>query len=203
MIFTVAIDGPAAAGKGTIARAIATHFGFEHLDTGLLYRVVGLKTLAGADPITAALDLVPYDLKSDGLRTAAVAQAASKIAAIPEVRDAFLDFQRRFAKRDGGAVIDGRDIGSMICPDADVKLYITASPQVRAERRLKELAPKTTGLTYETVLADVLARDTADRERATSPLVQPDDAIVFDTSDLSITDATSQAIEHVNAVLNA
>lgn len=199
MKFTVAIDGPAAAGKGTVARAVADHFGFSHLDTGLLYRVVGKKTLGGADPIEAARALLPEDLQADGLRNAPVAQAASKVAVIPEVRDAFLDFQRRFARREGGAVIDGRDIGSVICPDAEVKLFITASPQVRAQRRFAELSAKTEGLQFEKVLADVIARDKLDSERETSPLIQVADAVRVDTSDMTITDAVAFAVETIKA----
>ncbi|MEM6308057.1 MAG: d(CMP) kinase [Pseudomonadota bacterium] len=202
MQFTVAIDGPAAAGKGTIARAVAAYFKFAHLDSGLLYRVVGKKMIEGADPIQAALSLIPNDLNADGLRTAQVAQAASQVAKIPEVRTAFLEFQRRFARQTGGAVIDGRDIGTVICPRAEVKLYVTASPMVRANRRYKELAPNTPGLTHDTVLADVIARDKADRERAASPLMQADDAIVIDTSDLSIEDAVARSIDHVKTVFN-
>ena len=133
--FTVAIDGPAAAGKGTVSKAVAAHFGFAHLDTGLLYRAVGAKVLAGADAIDAALTLVVDDLDDANLRTSDVAQAASKVAVIAEVRAALLDFQRSFATRAGGAVLDGRDIGTVICPDAPVKLFVTASAEVRARCR--------------------------------------------------------------------
>jgi len=195
--FTVAIDGPAAAGKGTVARAVADHFGFAHLDTGLLYRAVGKKTLDGMDPIEAARALQPEDLQVQGLRNAPVAQAASRVAVIPEVRAAFLDFQRCFARREGGAVIDGRDIGSVICPDAEVKLFITASPQVRAERRFTELSAKTDGVQFEKVLADVIARDKLDRERETSPLVQVVDAVRVDTSDMSIAQAVETAVKTI------
>ncbi len=198
MIFCVAIDGPAAAGKGTVARAVAAHFGFAHLDSGLLYRVVGKKVIEGADAIVAARALQPEDLAADGLRTAPVAQAASKVAAIPEVRDAFLEFQRQFARRDGGAVIDGRDIASVICPDAEAKLFVTASPHVRAQRRLEELSQRFEGLTFEKVLSDVIARDKADSERETSPLVQVPDAVVIDTSDMAIADAVNAAIAVVS-----
>jgi cytidylate kinase len=132
MIFTVAIDGPAAAGKGTVARELAHRFGLAHLDTGLLYRAVGAK---GGDPATAARTLEAADLARDDLRSAEAGQAASRVAAIPEVRAALVDFQRAFARREGGAVLDGRDIGTVICPEAEVKLYVTASPEVRAHRR--------------------------------------------------------------------
>ena len=132
MKFTVAIDGPAAAGKGTISRAVADHFGFAHLDTGLLYRAVGARVLAGDDPVAAARALVPEDLESDTLRTQAVAEAASEAAVIPQVRAALVDFQREFARRDGGAVLDGRAIGTVICPSAEAKLFVTASASLPA-----------------------------------------------------------------------
>ena len=131
MGFTVAIDGPAASGKGTIGRAVADHFGFAYLDTGLLYRAIGRKVLDGVDPIKAAKALVTEDLQRDDLRTTEVAQAASKTSQIPEVRAALLDFQRAFAMRSGGAVLDGRDIGTVICPEAQVKLFVTASDAAR------------------------------------------------------------------------
>ena len=195
MPFTVAIDGPAAAGKGTVSKAVAAHFGFAHLDTGLLYRAVGSKVLAGADAVQAARELVPDDLESPDLRTQAIAKAASNVAKIADVRAALVAFQQSFARRDGGAVLDGRDIGTVICPDADVKLFVTASPQVRAERRFAELVGKGADVTPEGVLADVEARDKQDRERATAPLVAADDAIVIDTSDLSIDAAVAAAVK--------
>ena len=142
MTFTVAIDGPAAAGKGTISMAVAAHFGLAHLDTGLLYRAVGARVLVGVDAIDAARDLRAVDLDGDALRTADIAQAASRAAAIPEVRAALVDFQRAFATRQGGAVLDGRDIGTVICPDAAVKLFVTARAEVRAQRRFEELSDK-------------------------------------------------------------
>lgn len=200
MSFTVAIDGPAAAGKGTISKAVAAHFGFAHLDTGLLYRAVGAKVLAGGDPIAVALALDPVDLENDDLRTAAVAQAASEVAVIPQVRAALAAFQRSFAGRAGGAVLDGRDIGTVICPDANVKLFVTASPACRAERRYAELKAKGADVTLESVLADVKARDARDSSRAASPLVAADDAVLLDTSDLTIDDAIDQAIAIISAV---
>ncbi|MDP5087018.1 MAG: (d)CMP kinase [Yoonia sp.] len=200
MSFTVAIDGPAAAGKGTISKAVAAHFGFAHLDTGLLYRAVGAKVLAGGDPIAVALALDPVDLENDDLRTAAVAQAASEVAVIPQVRAALAAFQRSFAARAGGAVLDGRDIGTVICPDANVKLFVTASPACRAERRYAELKAKGADVTLESVLADVKARDARDSSRAASPLVAADDAVLLDTSDLTIDDAIDQAIAIISAV---
>ncbi|KPQ07630.1 MAG: cytidylate kinase Cmk [Rhodobacteraceae bacterium HLUCCA12] len=152
MRFTVAIDGPAAAGKGTISRAVAAHFGFAHLDTGLLYRAVGVK---GGDPVAAARALTPADLDRDDLRSLAAGEAASRVAAIPEVRSALTAFQRDFARREGGAVLDGRDIGTVICPEAEVKLFVTASPEERARRRWLESG---NGESLETVLAQVRAR---------------------------------------------
>jgi cytidylate kinase len=199
MIFTVAIDGPAAAGKGTISKAVAAHFVFAHLDTGLLYRAVGAKVLAGADPIAAARALDPRDLEDDNLRTPEVAQAASETAVIADVRSALVDFQRKFAAREGGAVLDGRDIGTVICPDADVKLFVTASAECRAERRFKELADKGMDITLDQVLADVKTRDARDRSRETAPLIPADDAVLIDTSDMTITQAVAAAIAAVEA----
>jgi cytidylate kinase len=193
MIFTVAIDGPAAAGKGTISRAVAAHFGFQHLDTGLLYRAVGAK---GGDPIAAAASLSAADLARDDLRSLAAGQAASIVAAIPQVRAALTDFQRRFARQPGGAVLDGRDIGTVICPEAEVKLYVTASPEVRAHRRWLE-----TGGDAARVLAEVIERDNRDMNRADAPLKPAPDALMIDTSDLSIDQAVAAAIAAVAAAL--
>ena len=197
--FTIAIDGPAAAGKGTVSKAVAAHFGFMHLDTGLLYRAVGAKVLAGMEPVEAALTLDAQDLENDALRTPSVAQAASKVAVIAEVRAALLDFQRSFAARAGGAVLDGRDIGTVICPDAHVKLFVTASAQVRAERRFAELSARGIDDSFDQVLADVQARDKRDRERVEAPLRPADDAVTIDTSDLSIEQAVAQAVAVVQA----
>ena len=199
MTFTVAIDGPAAAGKGTISKAVAAHFGFAHLDTGLLYRAVGAKVLAGGDPVAVARALDPADLEDDSLRTPAVAEAASKVAAIAEVRDALTDFQRSFARRAGGAVLDGRDIGTVICPGADAKLFVTASAECRAVRRHRELVDKGMAIELADVVADVKARDARDSSRATAPLVAADDAVLIDTSDLSIADAVARAVAVVEA----
>lgn len=193
MKFTVAIDGPAAAGKGTISRAIAAQFGFAHLDTGTLYRGVGLAVLNGADPVQAARTLDPATLTDEVLRTAKVAQAASKVAVMQEVRDALTQFQRDFARREGGAVLDGRDIGTVICPRAEVKLFVTASAEVRATRRFRELSAKDPSLTPETVLADVKARDARDQDRSHAPMVAAPDAVRLDTSDMSIDMAVEQA----------
>lgn len=199
--FTVAIDGPAAAGKGTISKAVAAHFGFAHLDTGLLYRAVGARVLDGADPLEAARGLQPDDLARDGLRSAAVAQAASRVAVLPEVRAALVDFQRAFAARDGGAVLDGRDIGTVICPNAEVKLFVTASANVRAARRHAELVAAGEAADPAVVLADVIARDARDSERATAPLKPAADAIVIDTSEMTIAQAVARAVAAVAARL--
>ena len=199
MTFTVAIDGPAAAGKGTISKAVAAHFGFAHLDTGLLYRAVGAKVRDGADPIEAAVGLTAEDLEAPDLRTQAVADQASRVAVIPEVRAALVTFQRSFARRAGGAVLDGRDIGTVICPEADVKIFVTASAERRAERRHKELAERGNVQSFDEVLAAVVERDTRDRERATAPLVAASDATELDTSDLTIDAAVARAIGIVNA----
>ncbi len=193
MIFTVAIDGPAAAGKGTIARALAAEFGFAHLDTGLLYRAVAAK---GGDPIVAAQNLTATDLARPDLRTLAAGQAASRIATIPEVRAALVQFQRRFARQTGGAVVDGRDIGTQICPEAEVKLFVTASPQVRAHRRWLEL-----GGDEAQVLAEVVERDQRDMGRAASPLQAAQDALVLDTSTMTVAEALDAATGAVRARL--
>lgn len=194
MGFTVAIDGPAAAGKGTVSRAVARHFGFAHLDTGLLYRAVGAKVLEGMTPEEAAETLQAADLENEDLRSNAVAEAASRAAAIPAVRAALVDFQRSFAMRAGGAVLDGRDIGTVICPDAQVKLFITATPEVRAARRHAELRAKGEDVTLGQVLADVEARDARDSSRAEAPLKPAPDAEEMDTSTMDIDAAVARAI---------
>ena len=186
MKFCVAIDGPAAAGKGTIGRALAARFGFAHLDTGLLYRAVGAK---GGDPVAAALGLTADDLARGDLRSMAAGQAASRVAVIPAVRAALVEFQRRFARAEGGAVLDGRDIGTVICPGAEVKLYVTASPQVRAERRWREV-----GGDLAQVLAEVVERDRRDMDRAEAPLRPAEDAVLLDTSVMTIDDAVQAAV---------
>ena len=197
--FTVAIDGPAASGKGTISKAVAAHFGFAHLDTGLLYRAVAAKTLQGIAPAEAAQQLVPGDLEADALRTPDVAQEASKVAVIPAVRAALVRFQRSFATRAGGAVLDGRDIGTVICPDAQVKLFVTASPEVRAQRRFAELSGKGIDATFEGVLADVEARDQRDMNRDQAPLRPADDAVQIDTTEMAIADAVAAAVALIEA----
>lgn len=194
MIFTVAIDGPAAAGKGTISRAVAERFGFRHLDTGLLYRAVGMK---GGDPVEAARHLTPEDLGRCDLRTLEAGQAASRVAALPEVRAALVDFQRRFARGKGGAVLDGRDIGTVICPEAEVKLFVTASPEVRAHRRWLEV-----GGDEARVLSEVRERDARDMGRADAPLRRAEDAVLIDTSRMGIDDAVAAAVSVVAARLS-
>ena len=193
----IAVDGPAAAGKGTIARALARHFGYHFLDTGALYRRVGLGVLRGGkDPqdksaaIAVARTLDAGFFSDADLRNEAVGAAASIIAAIPEVRAILLEFQRGFARQKPGAVLDGRDIGTVVCPDAGVKLFVTASPEVRARRRQAELGTKS----YEAVLAEIRTRDARDSGRATAPLVAAPDAVVIDTSAMAIEEAVNAAI---------
>ena len=198
----IAVDGPAAAGKGTIARALARHFGFHFLDTGALYRMVGLAAIrAAGEPITtasaiaAANGLDPSSFVDADLRTEKVGAAASIVAVIPEVRAALLEFQRSFARKPPGAVLDGRDIGTVVCPDAHAKLFITASPDVRARRRQVELG----ATDYEAVLADIRARDARDSQRATAPLVAAPDAVTLDTSEMDIAAAVAAAVAVVEA----
>ena len=194
MIFTVAIDGPAAAGKGTIARAVSQQFGFRYLDTGLLYRAVGAR---GGDPVRAAETLRDADLARDGLRTAEAGQAASRVAAIPAVRAALVAFQRRFARAEGGAVLDGRDIGTVICPEAEVKLFVTAADEIRAARRWVELGGDACRMSPGQMLADLRARDARDAARETAPLRAAPDALLLDTSELTIDAAVDKAIKAI------
>ena len=201
--FVVAIDGPAAAGKGTIAKAVAKHFGFAYLDTGLLYRAVGARALLGENPVEAARKMEAGFLNAPNLRSAEVANKASEVAALPDVRSALFDFQRHFAQHSGGAVLDGRDIGTAICPDAEVKLFITATPQTRAKRRLEELKQSGTKIDYQTVLKDVKARDARDMSRKDAPLVAAEDARVIDTTALDIGQSIEKAIAFIRAAQNA
>jgi CMP/dCMP kinase len=187
----VAVDGPAASGKGTLARRLARHFGLNYLDTGSLYRAVALRALtAGADPadpvaaVAAARQVEVGDLDDLRLRDDKVAQAASVVAAIPGVRAALLAFQRDFARRGEGAVLDGRDIGTVVCPDADAKVFLTATVEARAMRRFKELQARGAAAIYERVLQDMKLRDARDRERHTAPLVRASDAFELDTTAL-------------------
>lgn len=202
MKFVVAIDGPAAAGKGTIARAVADHFGLAHLDTGMLYRAVGKRALDQGRgvidegvAVLCARQLSDADLKVSDLRGALASRAASRVAAMPEVRAALLEYQRTFAARDGGAVLDGRDIGTVICPKADVKIYVTAAPEVRAARRFSELADAGAQTSLAKVLYDIRSRDARDAERDTAPMRAAGDALLLDTTELAIDAAVAKATE--------
>ena len=199
MALTIAVDGPAASGKGTIGRALAERFGLGYLDTGLLYRAVGRRMLDGEAPVAAARALCAADLEAEGLRGPEAAEAASRVAAIPEVRAALVDFQRAFAAREGGAVLDGRDIGTVICPDAPVKLYVTATAEARAARRFKELAGQGHATSFEDVLADIRARDARDAGRADAPMRAAEDAVRIDTTELDVAAAIARAVAEVAA----
>jgi cytidylate kinase len=194
----IAIDGPAAAGKGTLARRLAAHFGLPHLDTGLLYRAVGLKAEeTGLPPAEVAAGLEAADLANSELRTDRAGQAASKVAAMPEVRANLLDFQKKFASQATGAVLDGRDVGTVICPDAHVKLFVTASVESRAERRYQELREKGLDPIKPRVLAEMAERDRRDSERAAAPLKAAPDAFHLDTSDMDADAAFAAALAFI------
>ncbi|WP_407528604.1 (d)CMP kinase [Methylobacterium oryzisoli] len=202
----IAIDGPAASGKGTLARRLALHYGLPHLDTGLLYRAVALALLDAdrdlADPAAAedaARSLRAESLGDTRLRERAMGEAASVVSALPAVRAALLDWQRRFAGAEGGAVLDGRDIGTVVCPDAPVKLFITAAPEERARRRHRELGGRGEAVAYEAVLADIQRRDARDKDRAAAPLRIAEDAVVIDTTDLDAEAAFRAATAVVEA----
>ena len=204
----VAIDGPAASGKGTLARALAARFGLAHLDTGLLYRAVAARVLrAGGDPrdaagaAAAAAGLEAADLEAPDLRDEAVGAAASVVAALPGVRRALVAWQRRFAARPGGAVLDGRDIGTVILPSAPVKIFLTASPAVRAERRHNELRARGAGSIKSVVLRELADRDARDRERAAAPLAPAPDALLLDTTDLDAEAVLAAAVDFIVARL--
>jgi len=196
----IAVDGPAASGKGTIARAIAKHFGLPHMDTGLLYRAVALNLWRwGGDPASEfealrACDELGFDPDDPELRSEPVSRIASTISAYPSVRAALLERQQDFAHQPGGAVLDGRDIGTVIAPDADVKLFVTAAREVRAERRLKELTGRRMNAHYDDVLADLTARDARDSGREVAPLKPATDAILLDTSSLDPNEAVAEAV---------
>jgi cytidylate kinase len=196
----IAVDGPAASGKGTIARALARHYGLPHLDTGLLYRAVAATVLRGGlDPASAADAVASCGfedalLDDPWLRTDEVGKIASVVSAYPPVRAALLDRQRRFAQQPGGAVLDGRDIGTVIAPDADVKLFVKATPTIRAQRRHLELRKQGANTSLDRVLADIRARDERDSHRSEAPMRQAEDAVVLDTSFLSIDAAIQRAI---------
>jgi cytidylate kinase len=199
----VAVDGPAASGKGTIARALARHFSLPHLDTGLLYRAVGLNLLRyGGDPesefaAVRACDFSQVDFADPELKSEAAGGVASRISAYPLVRAALVERQRDFAAQPGGAVLDGRDIGTVIAPDADAKLFVTASPEIRARRRFDELVRLGLRVHYEDVLLDIQARDARDSGRATAPLRMADDAELLDTTELGVDDAVGRALKAV------
>jgi cytidylate kinase len=196
----IAVDGPAASGKGTIARALARHYGLPHMDTGLLYRAVALNLWRwGGDPSSEfealrATSELNLDAGDPELRSEPVSKVASSISAYASVRAALLERQQEFARQAGGAVLDGRDIGTVIAPDADVKLYVTASAEVRARRRQQELLGRGMNVHFEDVLADVRARDERDSTRAAAPLKQAPDALLLDTSELTIEEAIAEAL---------
>jgi len=199
----IAVDGPAASGKGTIARALAQHFGLPHMDTGLLYRAAALNLWRwGGDPgneFEAARACAELNLDADDpeLRSEPVSKIASAISAYPAVRAALLERQQEFARGLGGSVLDGRDIGTVIAPNAQVKLFVTASPEVRAGRRMRELESRGMHAHYDDVLADIHARDERDSSRDAAPLRQADDAILLDTSDLDVDQAIAEAVRLV------
>jgi cytidylate kinase len=204
----IAIDGPAASGKGTLAKRLAAHYGLRHLDTGLLYRAVAKALLdAGARPddharaVAAAKAIDPAQFDEAALKRHGIGEAASVVSAIPEVRAALFNFQQAFAAMPPGAVLDGRDIGTVICPNADVKIFVVAAPEVRAHRRVLELRERGESVNEADILADILARDERDRSRAAAPLVQAPDAHRLDTSALDIEAAVRAAREVVERVL--
>ncbi|HVF83314.1 MAG TPA: (d)CMP kinase [Sphingomicrobium sp.] len=199
----IAVDGPAASGKGTVARALARHFGLPHLDTGTLYRAVALNLLRwGGDPDSEfaalrACDGIAALTEDEELRSETVGGVASRISAYPSIRSALLDRQRDFATQPGGSVLDGRDIGTVIAPDAPAKLFVTARPEIRAERRLAELLGRGMTVHLEDVLTDIRARDERDSHRAAAPLVKAADAMLLDTSELDRKAAVAEAIRLV------
>jgi len=203
--FVIAVDGPAASGKGTIARAVAQHYGLPHMDTGLLYRAVALKLWRwGGDASNEfealrACDDLGFDPSDEELRSEPVSRIASKVSSYSSVRDSLLQRQQDFASQEGGAVLDGRDIGTVIAPDADAKLFVTASPEVRAQRRVRELLERGMPGHYEDVLLDIRARDERDATRDIAPLRQAVDADLLDTSDLDVDQAIAEAIRLVGA----
>ena len=204
----IAVDGPAASGKGTIARALARHFGLPHMDTGLLYRTVALSMFRfGGDPasefeaVRACEGIAQIDPSDPELRSEVVGSIASRISAYPGVRSALLDRQRNFAAQASGAVLDGRDIGTVIAPEATIKLFVTASPEVRAQRRVRELLERGMPAHYEDVLIDIRARDARDSGREAAPLAQASDAKLIDTSEMDIDAAIAAAISLVEAKL--
>lgn len=209
----IAIDGHSASGKGTLARRIAAHFGLAHLETGALYRAVALKVARAGGPqdaataAAAARALGPAELTDPALREEAIGELASRLAALQPVRDALLEFQRDFAARPpgavAGAVLDGRDVGTVVCPDADHKIFLTASPEVRAARRAKELREKGLAVIDSAVLDDMRRRDARDSERAAAPLKAASDALVLDTSVLDVEQAFRAALAFIEQRIGA
>ena len=204
----IAIDGPAASGKGTIAKRVAAHYGLAYLDTGTLYRAVARDTLVRSEDPADAIEalksakaLDPFTLGDPGLRKPGLAEAASLVAKHPEVREELLAYQRNFARAKSGAVLDGRDIGTVICPDADVKLFVTATPEERARRRYLELIQAGIDVSEAEVLGDIRRRDERDKHRAASPLRQAPDAHLLDTTNLDIDAAFKAAIDLIDAAL--
>lgn len=203
--FVIAVDGPAASGKGTIARALASHYGLPHMDTGLLYRAVALKLWRwGGDASNEfealrACDDLGFDPTDEELRSEPVSRIASKVSSYSSVRDALLQRQRDFAAQEGGAVLDGRDIGTIIAPGADAKLFVTASAEVRAQRRVRELLERGMPGHYDDVLLDIRARDERDAHREVAPLKQANDADLLDTSELNVEQAVAEAVRLVDA----
>ena len=203
----IAIDGPAASGKGTLAKRLAAHYGYHHLDTGVIYRAVAHALISqGADledeaaAVSAAQGLDPATFDNPALRLHQVGTAASVVSAIPEVRAVLVEFQRQFAAKPPGAVLDGRDIGTVICPDAEVKIFVVADPKVRAHRRTLEARARGEAADEATILADILARDERDRNRAAAPLKPAADAYLLDNSHLDIEGGVRAAIDIVEAV---
>lgn len=194
----IAVDGPAASGKGTMARRLAAHFGLPHLDTGLLYRAVGwMAERSDRAPADVAADLTAADLEDPALRSDEAGQVASRVAALPQVRANLLNFQKKFASQGRGAVLDGRDIGTVICPDASVKLFVTASVEARAERRYQELRARGADTIKPRVLAEMAERDRRDSERAAAPLRAAPDAYQLDTSDMDADAAFAAALAFI------
>src|SRR5271168_970875 len=203
----IAIDGPAASGKGTLAKRLAAHYGLRHLDTGVIYRAVAKALLdAGAEltdvaaAVTAAMELDPATFGDLALKSQKVGDAASVVSAFPGGRDALVHFQRQFAARPPGAVLDGRDIGTVICPDADVKIFVIADPKVRAHRRTLEAKGRSEDADEAVILADILKRDERDQNRATAPLKAAPDAYLLDNSHLDIEGGVRAAIDIIEAV---
>ena len=203
----IAIDGPAASGKGTLARRLAAHYGYRHLDTGVIYRAVAHALISSqvdlqdeAAAVRAAQGLDPKTFDNPALKSHQVGSAASIVSAIPKVRAALVEFQRQFAVEPPGAVLDGRDIGTVICPNAEVKIFVVADPRIRAHRRTLEALARGEAADEASILADILARDERDRNRAVAPLKQAKDAYLLDNSHLDIEGGVRAAIDIVEAV---